>query len=38
MVPIERGIMTDVEIERVLSGIEEGSGGEEVLGAYGGPP
>lgn len=38
MIPLERRVMADVEIEGLLGRVEEGSGGEEVWGAYGVSP
>lgn len=37
-VPGEGGVYADVEVEGWLGAVEEGSGMEEVWGAYGGPP
>ena len=37
-VPVEGVVDAEVEVERGLGGMEEGPGGEECRGGYGGAP
>lgn len=38
IIPLERRVVADVEVEGLLCRTDEGSDGEEVWGAYGGSP